>query len=163
MPWLDFAVLITIGLTTAVWVRWLWRRDIRGRALAASAWLGFVGLALVVMLLAHCLDVLSRLYIGTAYTGGAFVYNFHVYSLLLLGALLIWSGVQLLRDAVGLSRQDPPARAGALRTLGLVLAIVLPLMPFQAFFAILLSVLSGIAALLVAWLGPRQPSAGLSR
>jgi hypothetical protein len=91
--------------------------------------------------------------VGTGYGGAAFVYDFRVYSLLLLGVVLIGTGIRLLYAAVGLSRRVPGARGTALRTLGIVLAIVAPLIPFQAVFAISLSVLSGFGLLLAAWPG----------
>jgi hypothetical protein len=153
MPSTDVAVLLAIGLAATAWLRWLWRSGVRGRRFAMCGWLGFLGLVLIIMLLAHCLDVLSRLYVGTGYGGAAFVYDFRVYSLLLLGVVLIGTGIRLLGAAIGLSRRVPGARGTALRTLGIVLAIVAPMIPFQAFFAISLSVLSGFGLLLAAWPG----------
>ena len=163
MPSSDLIVLIAIGLGATAWVVWLWRNGVRGRRFAISAWLGFLGLVLVVALAAHCIDILSRLYAGTGADGGVFTYNFRVYSLLLLGVMLIGAGINLLRAALGLSRGMASARRSALRTLGLVVAIVLPLIPFQAFFAVPLGVLSAVTFPLVAWFRDVSPSSGTDR
>ena len=163
MPSSDVVVLLAIALTTTVWVVRLWRRGVRGLRFAISAWLGFLGLVLIVALAAHCLDILSRLYAGASADGPVFTYNFRIYSLLLLGVMLIGAGINLLRAALGLSRGMASGRRSALRTLGLVVAIVLPLIPFQAFFAVPLGVLSAVTLPLVAWFRDASRSHGTDR
>ena len=148
-PLSDLAVLAAITLATILWVRWLWRRGVRGRDLLASGWLGFLGLVLIVTLLAHNVDIASRLIVSRGHDGPAFGYNFRFYSLQLLGVVLIGCGVQLVRAAAGLGLGNPAARGSAMRTLALVLLVVVPLIPIQAFFAIPLSVLGAVALLLV--------------
>ena len=163
MPLSDVIVLLAIVLATTVWVVRLWRRGVRGRRFAISAWLGFLGFVLIVALTAHCVDILSRLVAGTGHEGATFTYNFRVYSLLLLGALLIGAGIYLLRAAWGFSRGISNARRSALRTLGFVVAIVLPLVPFQAFFAVPLGVLSVVTLPFVAWFRDASTSRGTDR
>lgn len=163
MPSSDVIVLLAIVLATTVWVVRLWRRGVRGRRFAISGWLGLLGFVLVVALTAHCVDILSRLVAGSGHDGAVFTYNFRVYSLLLLGVLLIGAGVNLLRAALGLSRGMASARRSALRTLAVVVAIMLPLIPFQAFFAVPLGVLSAVTLPLVAWVRDVFPSRGTDR
>jgi hypothetical protein len=50
---------------------------------------------------AHCIDILTRLAIGRGYDGSVFSYDFRVYSLFLLGLVLVGAGVQLLRALLG--------------------------------------------------------------
>jgi cytosine/creatinine deaminase len=138
VPSSDVIVLLAIVLATTGWVVRLWRGGVRGRRFAISGWLGFLGILIVVALAAHCIDILSRLYAGTGQDGAAFAYNFRVYSLLLLGVLLIGAGINLLRAALGLSRGMPSAR--------------------QAFFAVPLGVLSAVTLPLVAWFRDASPS-----
>jgi hypothetical protein len=149
-PWSDLAVLLGLVLSTGWWIARLRLRGFRGGLFAAAAAVGFLGLTLIVTMTAHCLDVLSRLVIGTGYDGATFVYDFRTYSLLLLGTVLISVGVRLLRIAsvVGTSAD---VRGPALRALLAVLALVAPLIPIQAFFAIPLTAIAGVAMLLVLW------------
>jgi hypothetical protein len=100
---------------------------------------------------AHCLDVLSRLAVGTGYDGLAFAYNFRVYSLLLLGLVLIACGLRLLRISLAISARMPEIRGQAVRAVATVLILVAPLIPIQGFFAIPLTVLSGVLLVLVLW------------
>ena len=149
-PWSDLAVLFGIILSTGWWMARLRRRSARGGRYAAAAVVGFLGLTLVVAMTAHCLDVLSRLALGTGYDGAAFVYDFRTYSLLLLGAVLIAVGVRLLRvsSSIGTSTD---ARGPALRAILAALALVVPLTPIHGFFAIPLSAIAGVALFLVLW------------
>jgi hypothetical protein len=149
-PWSDLAVLLGIILSTGWWMVRQRRRGLRGGRYAAAAAVGFLGLTLVVTMTAHCLDVLSRLAIGTGYDGAPFVYNFRTYSLLLLGAVLIAGGVRLLHVASFIGT-PVDARGPAVRSLLAVLALVAPLIPVQGFFAIPLSAMAGVAVPLVLW------------
>jgi hypothetical protein len=151
MPWSDLAVLLGIVTSTACWVRLLRRRGFRGDRFAVSAAVAFLGLVLIVTMTAHCLDVLSRLVIGTSYDGAPFVYSFRAYSLLLLGVVLIGSGLRLLRISLAIGAPTADMRGQAIRAVATVLLLVAPLIPIQGFFAIPLSVLGGVSLLLVLW------------
>ncbi len=144
-PWSDLLVLLGIVASTGYWLRLLRRRGLRGGRFAVAAAVALLGLVLIFTMTAHCLDVLSRLLIGAGYDGKAFVYDFRVYSLLLLGVVLIACGVRLLRISLGTG-------AGSGHTVTAVLILVAPLIPIQAFFAIPLTVLSGSVLLLILWL-----------
>lgn len=161
MPLSDIAVLLSIGVSTPALAALLWRRGVRGHRLLTSLWVGFVGLVLVASMVAHCVDVLSRLAIGTGYGGEAFVYNFRVYSLMLLGAVLIAAGAALLRVAPGLSTGDASARKSALRTDLVVLAMVAPLIPIHAIFATALTVLAVVTLVVLLAVGPRGDRSSL--
>jgi hypothetical protein len=153
-PWSDLAVLLGILCSTGWWVTRLRRGSIRGGGFAAAAAVGFLGIVLVVTMTAHCLDIVSRLAVGTGHDGAAFVYGFRTYSLLLLGALLIASGIRLLRLSSSLGT-GASSRGPALRAVLVVLALVAPLIPIHGFFAIPLSVIAGLALSLVLWpIGP---------
>jgi hypothetical protein len=150
-PWSDLAVLIGIVASTGWWMRRLRRRGLRAGRYAAASAVGFLGLTLVIMMTAHCLDVLSRLAVGTSYQGAAFVYDFRAYSLLLLGVVLIACGTRLLRVSLRIGGSATEVRVEAIRALLAVLALVTPLVPIQGFFAIPLCAIAGLAMLLVVW------------
>jgi hypothetical protein len=150
-PWSDLAVLLAIIVSTGYWVRLLRRRGLRGGGLALSSAVAFLGLVLIVTMTAHCLDVLSRLAIGTGYDGLAFVYNFRVYSLLLLGVVLIACGLRLMRISLVIGARTPEIRGQAVGAVATVLILVAPLIPVQGFFAIPLTALSAGLLVLVLW------------
>jgi hypothetical protein len=153
-PWSDLVVLLAIFVSTGWWMVRLHRRGLRGGHYAVASAVALLGLALIVTMTAHCLDVLSRLASGTGYDGAAFVYNFRTYSLLLLGGVLIACGGRLLRVSSLISESSADARLQALRAVLTVLAVVIPLIPIQGFFAIPLCVIAGLAMLLVLWRVP---------
>ena len=148
----DIVVLLVIGIGTTTSTILLWRRNIRGRSLFAAAWLSFYGLALTASMLAHSVEIIYRAATRLDAGGGfASIYNFRLYSLLLLAALLIWAGIQCLRAAPLLGRGSAEARRAALRASGVALAIVAPLIPIQAVFGTLLTVLSVLSLLMLTW------------
>ena len=147
----DLTVLALIFAGTILATALLWRRRIRGRLLFDSIWLSFYGLVLILMMGAHSAEIVYRIVAAraaAANSAGSW-YDFRVYSLLLLGALLIWAGVESLRAAQSLSRGSAQARRAALRVAVVVVAIVAPLIPFQKVFGILLTVLSLLAILVL--------------
>jgi hypothetical protein len=146
----DVLVLLVVFAGTIASAVLLRRQGIRGRGLLAAVWLSFYGLMLTAMMLAHSAEVVYRTVAArAAVTSSASIYNFRVYSLLLLGALLIWAGVVSLRAAPGLGRGSVEARRAALRASVAVLALVAPLIPIQKLFGILLSVLSMFSLLVL--------------
>jgi hypothetical protein len=150
-PLSDLAVLLGTFVSTGWWMLRLRRRGLRGGRYAAASAVALLGLSLIITMTAHCLDVLSRLAIGTGYDGAAFVYDFRTYSLLLLGTVLIASGARLVRVSHRIGASAVEARAEATRALLVVLALVAPLVPIQGFFAIPLCAMGATAMLLVLW------------
>ena len=73
-----------------------------------------------------------------------------MYSLLLFGAVLVAQGVACLRAARRLYAGDGTAGRDVLRTIAVVLAIVLPTVPLDAFLGLLMSGASAFTAALVA-------------
>ena len=157
MPFTDLLVLLLIFAGTSASAVLLWRRGIRGRQFFAAVWLSFYGLVLTLMMLAHSAEIVYRIVASRAAAANpGSMYNFRVYSLLLLGALLVWAGVECIRAAPGLGRGTAEARRTALRASIMVLAIVAPLIPFQRVFGILLSMLSILSLLVLTWGSPRS-------
>lgn len=152
----DLTVLVLIFAGTIIAAALLWRRRIRGRLLFDSVWLSFYGLVLILMMGAHSAEIVYRIVAARAAAANpaGSMYDFRVYSLLLLGALLIWAGVESLRAAQSLSRGSAEARRTALRVAMVVVAIVAPLIPIQRVFGILLTVLSLLAILVLKWGSP---------
>lgn len=150
MPLTDLVVLTLLPLATATSAVLLWRRGIRGGRLFAATWLAFYGFVLVFMMAAHSIDIAyNTLRGGMAFDGSPWMYNFRVYALHLLGAVLIWQGVRCLLAVPGTGRGDAAARTAALRATLVVLAVVAPLIPIHAFFGILLTVISAISLLVM--------------
>jgi hypothetical protein len=157
-------VLVPIGLLAGVLFGWhnLRRRGLRKQDLVMSLWVLFYGLALVLMMALHVFEVTYHLVAGgTTLTGQAWRYDFRSYSLLLLGALLIWQGVVLLKSAGGVTRTREICFE-AFKATAIVLAVVVPLIPIQAFFGVILTVLSVVTLLFLAWAHARQSSKTLS-
>jgi hypothetical protein len=143
----DKLVLIAIGIATAALVPILRRRGAGGGRLLVGAWVGFHGIVLIAMMSGHCLDIASRLYIGRGYDGAAMTYNFRVYSLFLLGGLLIACGVQLVRAALATAVSVARGRRRALRAASIAVFVVVPLLPIQLFFALIHTVLAAVTLL----------------
>lgn len=150
MVTIDQVVLLVVLLGTAVCGGTLWRRGARGWRFARATWLAFYALALIAMMGAHSGEILYHTLRGdTAFDGSVWTYNFRVYALHLLGAVLIWQGAVCLRAAFRIGQGDWLARREALRAVLIVLAIVLPLVPIHAFFGVILTVLSAVSLLAV--------------
>jgi hypothetical protein len=156
MPHTDPIVLALLLFSLVGSVAYQWRRGLRGGRLALVTFAMFYGLAVISALGMHCLDVLYGLTHGlkSFVTGKAFAWDWHTYSLLLFGVLMVWLGVQCLRRALRMGRGDTTARLEFLRIAGAMLLIVLPTIPIQPFFGAVASGLS-VIALLVVWLGGR--------
>ncbi|HET6763690.1 MAG TPA: hypothetical protein VFH27_08455 [Longimicrobiaceae bacterium] len=154
----DMMVLIATALGTIATAVAFWRMGVRGRRLAVSVWAGFYGVAMIVMLAAHCIEIAyNTLTHAPAFGGGTFKYDWRVYSLELMGVLLIVLGVRALRAAVGMARGHAEARAAMLKTLAVVLAIALPIIPIHWFFGYLVSGLTAITVMVVAALPRTLP------
>src|SRR5215204_4524464 len=106
MPFVDPIVMASLALALLGAPVVAWRRGARGRRLLAAFFALFYGATLVVMLGAHCADVLYNTVRGNASVmgAGAFGLNWRTYSLLLFGALLIRFGAICVRGGLALAR-----------------------------------------------------------
>jgi hypothetical protein len=159
VPLSDLLVLLVIATATGASAVLLRRQGVRGRGYFAAVWVSFYGFVLAAMMLAHSAEILYRVLAGRpvgSTTGAA--YDFHIYSLLLLGALLTWAGAECLRAAPRLGGGSTQARRTAVRATVAALAIVAPLIPIQMVFGIALSVLSILTLLVLARSSPTSES-----
>ena len=148
-------------LVTAVFAVAMRRRGARGRTLAAGTWVFFYGLFLAVMLSTHSVVILGlRLFERPA--GAPFVYDFKLYSLLLVGAVFVTQGVRYVRAAGRLAAAGGAARREALRASYVVLALAAPMIPIQ-FFGTVLTVGGVVSIMALLLLTPaRESSFGLN-
>jgi hypothetical protein len=156
MPYTDPIVLGLLLASLFGSLIYQWRRGLRGGRLAVVTVAMFYSLAAIIALSMHTLDVLyGYSHRNTSFvTGKPFAWDWHTYSLLLFGALMIWFGAQCLRLALRLGRGDTSARTEFLRISGVILLVVVPLIPIQAMFGVVAAGLS-VIALVVVGLGGR--------
>ena len=156
MPYTDPIVLGLLLVSLIGSLVYQWRRGLRGGRLAVVTVAMFYGLSAIIALGMHTVDVLyGYSHRNTSFvTGKPFAWDWHTYSLLLFGVLMIWFGVQCVRRALRLGRGDASARMEFLKLSGVILLVVLPIIPIQAFFGVVAAGLS-VIALLVVWLGGR--------
>lgn len=128
----EFYLFLIKLLVTGIFGIAMWRRGVRGRRLAVGVWVFFFGLFLTVMLAMHDLVILG-LRIFERPAGQPFVYDFHLYSLLLLGVVLIFQGWKILRASRPLADGHPDARRETLRATFIVLGLAAALIPIQFF------------------------------
>jgi hypothetical protein len=147
----DIFVLVGVLLGTGLLFSWHRSVHARGRALVAATWLGFFGLFLVLSMLAHTVEIAWHLLRGDVQISGEpWTYDFRTYGLLLLGAVLMGIGAGVLGAGADLSRGRGNGRRTATVLTIAALAVVLPLIPIQAFFGVLVSGLAGITLLVLA-------------
>jgi hypothetical protein len=126
-------LLVAVGASA-----WIVFRARRQRAptgiLVLGGVVGFVGCYVFLLGSQHTIAVLGRALRQLSSPGsqGA-LYDFRRYSLMLLGALLITTGLRLLAYGPGLVRREHRSWKGALWTAVVLLAINAPLMPIQGF------------------------------
>jgi hypothetical protein len=125
---------------TIVFAVLLWKRGTSLRRLVGTTYIFFFGTFITVMLFMHNLVILG-LHFFERPNGDNPVYNFHLYSLILLGSVLIFQGVRSLRAALMLKAGDENGIREARRAALIVLAVAVPLIPIQ-FFGMVLTVLS---------------------
>jgi hypothetical protein len=157
MPYTDPIVLALLIVSLIGSLMYQWRRGLRGGRLAVVTFAMFYGLSVIVALGMHNVDVLHGLIrrLPSFRTGEPFAWDWHTYSLLLFGVLMVWLGARCVRCALWMGRGDAAARAEFLRLAGVLLLIVLPIVRIQPFFGVAGSLLS-VMALLVVGLGGRQ-------
>jgi hypothetical protein len=150
VPVTDLIVLIVVGITTSTSAIVLWRRGIGGREMGTAIWLSFYGMVLIAMMTAHNLEILYRtISTSVGVADSASSYTFRVYSMLLFGALLTGAGVVCLRSIPGVIRGSKKARDTSARASVFVLAIVVPVIPIQMLFGILLTGLSVLSVMVL--------------
>ena len=147
----EFYLFILKLLATALFAGAMWRRGARGRALLAGTWVFFFGVFLTVMLSMHSLVILGlRLFERPA--GAPFVYDFHLYALLLVGAVFVSQGVRYLRAAARLAGRSGGRREALTASLA-VLGLAAPMIPIQ-FFGLVLT-FGGLVSVAAVLLAPR--------
>jgi len=157
MPYTDPIVLGLLIVSLIGSLAYQWRRGLRGGRLAVVTFAMFYGLSVIVALGMHDVDVLYGLThrLESFGTGKPFAWNWHTYSLLLFGVLMVWFGARCVRYALWMGRGDAGARTAFLRLALVMLLIVLPIVWIQPLFGVAGSVLS-VIALLVVGLGGRR-------
>lgn len=126
---------------TAVFALLLRKQGVSARRLLAIAYVFFYGVFLTVMLFMHNFVILGLRIFDRPASGNS-SYDFHLYSLILLGTILFLQGVRSLRAALLLKvGDDENGIREAQRASWTVLAIAVPLIPIQ-FFGIILTVFS---------------------
>jgi hypothetical protein len=123
---------------TAIFAFSLWKQGISKRQLLAMSYIFFYGIFITVMLFMHNLVILG-LHLFEASNNNS--YNFHLYSLILLGTILFLQGVRSLRGVLLLKAGDENGIRESLRATWIVLAVAIPLIPIQ-FFGTVLTVFS---------------------
>ena len=161
MPYTDPVVFGLLILSLIGSLLYQWRRGLRGGRLAVVTLAMFYGLAVIAALGMHSVDVLYGLThrLKSFSTGRTFGWDWHTYSLLLFGVLMVWLGARCVRYALWMGRGDAGARTQFLRLAFVMLLVVLPIVWIQPLFGMVGSLLSVIALLVVGlggrgWAGP---------
>ncbi|HKP14880.1 MAG TPA: hypothetical protein VJT85_02415 [Gemmatimonadaceae bacterium] len=156
MPYTDPIVFGLLIVSLIGSLAYQWRRGLRGGRLAVVTFAMFYGLSVVVALGMHTVDVLYGLThrLRSFSTGKAFGWDWHTYSLLLFGVLMVWLGARCVRYALWMGRGDAGARTQFLRLAAVMLLVVLPIVWIQPLFGVAGSLLS-VVALLAVGLGGR--------
>jgi hypothetical protein len=118
----------------------LWKSGVSLRRLIGTTYIFFYGTFITVMLFMHNTVILG-LRIFDRPNGDSAAYDFHLYSLILLGSVLIFQGVRSLRAALMLKAGNENGIREARRAALIVLAVAVPLIPLQ-FFGMVLTLLS---------------------
>ena len=124
---------------TAAFAGLLWKSGASLRRVIGTTYLFFYGTFITVMLFMHNAVIVGLRVFDRP--NGAAGYDFHVFSLVFLGAFLIFQGVRALRAAFMLKNGDAHGAREARRATYFVLAVAVPLIPIQ-FFGIVLTVFS---------------------
>lgn len=156
MPYVDQIVMSALAAALLGSITLQWRRGLRGGHLVAAIFALYFGLTLIVMLGAHCTDIVWAIAHHTpSMSGRPMTFDWHSYSLLLFGALLVGQGAACVRAAVRMGPEAPAERVAVLRRAAFVLAIVLPLVAIHPFFGYLMGGVCGVTLAAVG-IGGRQ-------
>ncbi len=134
----EFYLFIFKIALTAIFAFILWKQGISKKQLLAISYVFFYGIFLSVMLFMHNFVILGM---HIFEQNKNYSYNFHLYSLILLGTILFIQGIRSLRAALLLKAGVENGIRESLRATWIVLAVSIPLIPIQ-FFGIVLTVFS---------------------
>jgi hypothetical protein len=123
-------------VATAVFAALLWKNGTSIRRLIGTTYIFFYGTFITVMLFMHNTVILG-LRVFDRPDSAPFNYDFHVYSLVLLGSIFIFQGIRSLSAAFMLKAGDENGARQARRATWIVLAVALPLIPVQFFGTVL--------------------------
>ena len=121
-------LLLVAAIGATIWFAAATRGRGAGALAAAGAVTFFCGALIASLGGAHTLAVISR-----ALRRPSFVYDFRLYSLVLLGACQIAGGLRCLSTSWNVARGDARAWKAALAATTLLLVVNVPLMPIQGF------------------------------
>lgn len=128
---LDPALLLLLAVVGGtIWFAVATRGGVSGTLRTVGAASFFCGALIGSLGSAHLLAVIGR---AIFRRGPTFEYDFRLYSLILLGVLLITGGVRSVAAAWKLTQGDARAWKTALATTAMLLAVNLPLVPIQGF------------------------------
>lgn len=144
---LDLVPVGSVAVATALAIRSLRRASLSLVRLLIGAYGYFAGGLVGALGVAHTVAV-TMLSVERA-RQHEFVYSYRFYSLVLLGVLLIVTGLIAAVQAERLARGRRSGRRASVSVWAAILAINLPLVPLQG-FAILFSVLAAVELLLLA-------------
>lgn len=146
---------LTILLPVLVVTAWLVRAALRQRARPALIVYGalqvLAGMLLVDLMVGHIIGVVVRritlkeemwVRFEPHVRFAGVPYDFRIYSLVLFAVLGAWAGIVYVRSGWRTTRGDAQAWRGATRASVGLAALVAPLLPLQAFFALQMLVLS---------------------
>ncbi len=123
---------------TAIFAFLLWKQCVSKLRIIAITYIFFYGTFMTVMLLMHNLVILG---LHLFERNDNYSYNFHLYSLILLGTVLFLQGIRSIRAAFQIKTGDENGIRNAKRATWIVLTVSVPLIPIQ-FFGIVLTVFS---------------------
>ena len=126
---------------TAVFAALLWKQGTNIKRLIGATYVFFYGTFITVMLFMHNLVILGLKIFGDSTKDQQPAYDFHLYSLILLGSVLIYQGIRSLRAAWMMKTGNENGAREALRATWVVLALAVPLIPIQ-FFGMILTLIS---------------------
>lgn len=151
--WLPVALLLdsvpfaASVIATVIATRRLVRDDVPLARLLVAAYVYLAGTCIATLGVAHLTAVFAQSIERVRQS--RFLYDFRLYSLVLLGVALIAAGVMAAVRSASLARGSLEAWRASLAAWTTILAINLPLAPLQTFAV----VFSGLAALALLWLG----------
>ena len=125
---------------TAIFAFLLWKQGTSKLHLIGITYIFFYGTFITVMLFMHNFVILGLRIFEPTYNK-YLSYDFHLYSMVLLGSILILQGIRSLQAALLLKEGDEKGFRKARRATLIVLAVAVPLIPVQ-FFGIVLTVIS---------------------
>ena len=141
---LDSVPFAAAVVATLIATRPLMRDHVPVARLLVAAYTYFAGALIGALGVAH----LTAVVVASIHRQSRFLYDFRFYSLILLGAVLVVTGVMAAMQSGWLARGHRVAWRGSLSVWAAILAVNLPLVPLQR-FAVLFSALAVLALLLL--------------